>query len=319
MAISPSNMLTMLEAVGVREDLTDVIYDISPLDTPFISAIGRGKAKQSYHEWQTSAIKAAVATNAVIEGLDAATDTSTITVRVGNYCQILDKVARVSGTTEVVNSAGRKSEMAFQMANRAKEIKRDLECSASQNKASVAGGTVTTPAARVLGSSESWITSSSSRGNTGTQGGFASGIVAAPTDGTTRAITEAMLKTVIASVWDAGGEGQMILCGPVNKQNISAFTGGSTRTDKGEDKRLTAAIDVYVSDFGTHRITPSRFCRDRSVQILTPAYWSLAYLRGFRTSPLAKTGDSERKQLLVEVTLEAKNQAANGILADLTT
>lgn len=312
----PSNMYDTYDMVGIIDDLEDEIYNISPTQTPILSMLKRMKATSTFHEWQTDALASAVATNANIEGDDATTDAQTATVRVGNYTQIPDKVILVSGTDRAVKTAGRGDELEYLIAKAGKEIKRDMESQITQNKASVAGNSST---ARQSASMESWLTTNDDRGASGVQGGFSAGIVAAPTDGTQRAFTEAIAKNVLQLVWASGGDPSTILVGPKNKQVFSGFTGNATRMDKAEDKSVTASVDVYISDFGEHKIVPSRFNRDRTALFLDPQYWAIAYLRPFQTQKLAKTGDSDRVQLLCEYTLVCKNEAASGVAADLTT
>ena len=310
----PADTFSSYDSIGDREDLIDAISDISPTDTPCLTMFGKAKARNTLHEWQTDALAAASATNAVIEGDDATTDASTATTRLGNYTQISDKVARTTGTQEATNKAGRTSEMAYQMAKRSKELKRDMESSITANNARVAGNDTT---ARELAGIEAWITTNTSLGGSGadpTGDG-----TDARTDGTQRAFTEAQLKTVLASCWDNGGEPDCLMVGSFNKQKVSGFTGGSTRFDKSEDKKLTAAVDVYASDFGDIKVVPNRFSRSRSALVLQKDMWKVAFLRQYDTVDLAKTGDTERKQLIVEYTLEARNEAASGIIADLTT
>jgi hypothetical protein len=309
------------DAAGLREDLSDVIYNISPTETPFITMIaGKGKAKAKYHEWQLDSLAAVDTANAKVEGDAASTQTSTASTRVGNYVQISDKVARVTGTQEAVDKAGRRNEMAYQMGKRSKELKRDMEAIVTRNQASVAGDDST---ARKTGSLEAWIETNYDAASDASPavGGFSTTtklVVARDTNGTKRAFTEAMLKKVIRVAWNNGGEPSVIMLGPLNKQALSAFTGGSTRTDKGEDKRLTAAVDVYVSDFGTHRCVPNRFQNEKTVFVLTPSLWKMLYLRPFRSWPLAKTGDTQRRQILVEWGLCSKNEAGSAACFDLT-
>lgn len=310
----PTNSYSSYDAAGNREDLVDVIYDISPTDTPLMSSIAKVEATATYHEWQTDALAAASATNAVIEGDDATTDASSATSRVGNYTQISDKVARVTGTQRVVNSAGRGDELDYQIMKRAKELKRDVESAILANNAQVAGNDTT---ARETAGLPAWLATNTSFGSGGadpTGNG-----TDARTDGTPRAFAESDLKSVIASIWDQGGEPDVIMVGSFNKQAMSSFTGNATRTVDASDKRLTAAIDVYVSDFGELSVIPNRFQRSRDALVLDSDYLCLATLRDFQENPLAKTGDTDRVQILVEYALEVKNEAASGIVADLTT
>lgn len=312
----PTNTFSAYDAVGIREDLSDVIHNIAPTETPFYMMASKGKATNTYHEWQTDTLAAASATNAVIEGDDATTDASVATVRLGNYTQISDKVARVTGTVDEVTKAGRGKELAYQVAKRVKELKRDMESSLLANNARVAGNDTT---ARELAGVPAWIATNTSAGGSGadpTGDG-----TDARTDGTQRAFTEALLKTVLQSCWDQGGDPDCIMVGSFNKQAASGFTGRATNGDeaKASEKTVYASADVYVSDFGTLKIVPNRFQRARDALVLQKDMWKVAYLRPVKQTPLAKTGDSERRQIIAEYTLEACNEAASGIVADLTT
>ncbi len=314
----PTNTFDSYDSIGNKDDLSDVIYNISPTQTPFLSLAQRLKAKNTFHEWQTDAL-ATAGQNAVVEGDDATLDAVSPTQRVGNYTQISDKTVVVSGTQEAVDKAGRKSELSYQIAKRSKELKRDMEFVLTGNQASAAGSS---SVARTTGSVEAWLTSNVSRGVGGASGGFSGGTVAAATDGTQRAYTETLLKNVIQSCWANGGDPSTIIVGPKNKAVGSTFTGIATQYRENSGSRqatIIAGADVYVSDFGEHRIYPSRFNRDRSVLVLDMEYWGVAYLRPFQQIELAKTGDSEKRQLLVEYALVAKQQAASGVVADLTT
>ncbi|MDC6476054.1 DUF5309 domain-containing protein [Candidatus Pelagibacter sp.] len=310
----PTNTFDTYDSVGEREDLSDVIYSISPTDTPFLSSAAKTQATAVVHEWQTDALAAASSSNAVIEGDEATLDAATATVRLSNSSQIMDKTVVITGTQESVDKAGRASEIAYQIAKKAKELKRDMEATITGNIAEVAGNATT---ARKMGTLGSWVISNDDKASDGTTG---SGLGnTARTDGTQRAFTEASLKNVIKSVWNAGGDPSMIMCGPFNKQKLSGFTGNSTRFDAGADATLYTSVDVYASDFGQLQVVPNRFSRDRDAYVLDMEYWGIAFLRDFSMHELAKTGDSEKRQLLVEATLESRNEAASGLVADLTT
>lgn len=307
-----TNTFLTFSAIGNREDLSDMIYDISPTDTPFTSRIGKTKAKGVLHEWQTDALAAAAA-NAQIEGNETTFAAITPTARVSNRCQIMDKECIVSGTQEAVDKAGRKSEMVREMLKRSKELKRDREFIMLNNQAPVTGNSTT---ARQLRPVNSWITTNTSRGGGAGADGDASN---AATDGDTRALTESLVKDVLRDAWTAGGEPDVIMVGPYNKQVVSGFTAGATKFDKSEDKKLVAAIDIYASDFGDLKIVPNRFQRDRDCFILDMEHWKLAELRPTFTKDLAPTGDHTKGLMITECTLEACNEAASGIVADLTT
>lgn len=307
-------------AKGLREDLADVIYRIDPTDVPFTSNIGRSKASAKKHEWQVQTLAAAIDTNEVIEGDDATVDNSVPTTRVGNFCQISDKVASVTGTMDAVDKAGRDSEMEYQVLLKGLELKRDVEKQMLSNKASSAGASGT---ASRSASFEAWLTSNVSRGATGASGGFQSGtgLVNAPTDGTQRTFTEALLKTVIASCFQNGGKPTMLMLGPSQKQAFSAFTGIAVNRYqvKGEEQGvIVGAADVYVSDFGNLNVVPNLFQRNRSALLVDPRMAKLASLRPMKNWELAKTGDTEKRQVLIEYTLEVCNEAAHGVVADLT-
>lgn len=310
-----SNTFETYDAKGIREDLTDVIYNISPTDTPFMTGAAKSKATNTLHEWQTDSLTAATTANAQLEGDDLTTfTTQAATTRLGNVCQISRKDVIVSGTVDVVNKAGRKSEVAYQTAKRMKELKRDMETILTANQAKTTGGATT---ARTLAGLGAWVYSNDDLGGSGvspTGDGTDT-----RTDGTQRAYTEALLKNVIQLCWTAGGDPDTIMVGAFNKQAQSGFAGNATRIIDAEDKRLVAAYDVYESDFGTLKVVPNRFSRSRDGWVLQMDKWAVAYLRPVRLVDLAKTGDAEKKMILAEYTLESRNQAASGLVADLTT
>jgi len=314
----PTNTYDTYAAAGLREDLSDVIYRIDPTDVPFTSNIGRSKASAKYHEWQIQNLAAARDDNARIEGDDATNTQVTPAIRVGNRTQISDKVAQVTGTLEAVDKAGRDSEMEYQVLLKGLELKRDVEKQMLSNKPSVAGSSTT---ASQSAGFESWLTSNVSRGTGGLSGGFSGGVVNAPTDGTARTFTETLLKSVLASCFSNGGKPTMLMLGPSQKQVFSGFTGIAVnrREVKGKDQGvIIGAADVYVSDFGTLNVVPNIFQRNRSALVVDPRMVKMATLRPMRNWALAKTGDTERRQVLIEYTLEVCNEAAHGIVADLT-
>jgi hypothetical protein len=306
---------TAHSAIGQREDLTDIIYDISPTETPFMSSVGKTKATAVYHEWQTDSLAAATIANAAVEGADATSATLSPTVRLGNYTQIIQKTVQVSGTLDAVNKAGRKSEKAYQLAKASAEIKRDLETILLANQGRSAGSSTT---ARKLGSLLSWIKTNSDFGSGGADPATIG--VSTRTDGTQRTFTEALLKTVIAEVYASGGSPKILMVGVTGKQKVSSFAGIAAQrymAPSNTPTTIIGAADVYMSDFGSLQVIPQRFMRARDALVIDPEYAALAYLRPFQTNDLAKTGDSENTQLLAEVTLEVKNEAAHGIIADL--
>ena len=320
----PTNLFDRYDAtLSVREDLANIIYNISPEDTVFMSNVGRDTSKQTFTEWQTDALAAASTTNAQIEGDDAAADSLSATNRVGNYTQISRKVIATSGTLESVDTAGFRSAMAYQMAKAASELKRDMETTLLFNQAAVVGNATT---ARKTAGLPAWLRTNVSKASDGgnptmssTNDGYPN---AARTDGTQRTFTETMLKDVIQSVWTNGGTPKLLMVGPFNKRVASTFTGiGETRFNVNGAKPSTiiGAADIYVSDFGNVSIVPSRFQRERDAFVVDPEYAAVSYLRNFQTDELAKTGDSQKKMILVEYALKVRTEKAHGIIADLST
>jgi len=306
-------------AIGMREDLSDVIYNISPTDTPFMSSIGKNKATATYHEWQTDSLDAA-ALGGAVEGADASSITASPTTRIGNRTQIFTKSVAVAGTLEAVDKAGRKSEKAYQLAKVSAELKRNIELTLLSNQVAAAGDSST---ARTLGGLQAWLNTNYDGGTSGVAG---SGGTTARTDGTDRTFTETILKTVVAEVYTAGGTPKVLMVNPAHKQLVSAFAGIAAQrymAPSDQPTTIIGAADVYMSDFGTISVVPNRFMNstnagDETAFLVDPDMAAVAYLRPFETIELAKTGDSEKTQLLAELTLEVKNQAAHGIIADLS-
>lgn len=306
---------TAHSAIGMREDLIDVIYQISPTETPIMSTLARTKATAVFHEWQTDSLAAATTANAAVEGADGVATTLSPTVRLGNYTQIVQKTIAVSGTLESVNKAGRRSERAYQLAKASAEIKRDMETIITANQGQSAGNSTT---ARRLGAILSWLKTNTSAGTSGTDPTTIG--VSTRSDGATRTFTEQLLKDEVASVFTAGGNPTMLVVNAGLKQKVSSFAGiAAQRYQAPSDAPTTiiGAADVYLSDFGTLQVVPDRFMRTRDALLLDPEYAALAYLRPFQTNDLAKTGDSEKTQLLAEFTLEMRNEAAHAGIYDL--
>jgi len=318
------------QAVGEREDLTDVIYNISPTDTPFMSSIGKTKATGVYHEWQTDSLAAANIDNAAVEGADASDATLSPTTRVGNYTQISQKTIKVAGTLESVDKAGRKSEKAYQLSKASAELKRDMEKILLSNNAAGAGSSST---ARTLGGLQTWLETNASLGATGVAGSDGD---TRRVSGTDRTFTEAILKANVKSVYEQGGDASVLMVTPSAKQTVSSFAGIAEQRYMAPSQKATTivgAADVYLSDFGTLSVVPNRFMtgditgevpaggagvdNGEVAFVLDPEYAAIAYLRPFATNELAKVGDAEKTQLLVEYTLEVKNEAAHGIIADI--
>lgn len=305
---------------GTREDLQDKIFLINKADTPFMANIGRGKATAVKHEWQTDTLAPANLNNAYIEGDEYAYADVTPTVRAGNYCQISRETVLVSGTAQVVDKAGRKDEVKYQSVKRGLELKKDMEGILLSSQASNAGGAAGA-AARRLGGFSAWLVTNVSRGAGGANGGYnnTSGIVVAPTAGTARAWTETMLKDVQQAAYQAGGNPGMLMMPVQQKRVFSSFAGlAQQRRDTG-DKAATiiAAADVYVGDFGRLAAVPNRQMANGSVLVIDPDMVKLRTLRPMFVDKPAKTGDAEKRAMVVEYTLEVSNEAAHGAIFDL--
>ena len=316
-----SNTNKTYDVRNIREDLQEALISISPTDTPFMSAIGTKSADNTFFEWLTVDLASPDSANRVLEGEAApGNDAPTNAVRLANYTQLSDKVVEVSSTADAVNGAGDAQTLAKQVAYKLKELKRDMETMLLGNVAANAGAAGT---ARATAGLPGFLRTNVDRGVGGANGtlsGTTSGSVnAAATDGTLRALTEAMLKTVIASAWDNGAEPSIVLCGSLVKQKISStFTGSATKyQDMTDSKKLNAAIDLYVSDFGTLSIVPTRFGRARDVLVLDPSFARVAYLQKTKQTPLAKTGHAERRLIAVEYGLQVDTEKAHGVIADI--
>ena len=311
MANAISNTFVSADAIGNREDLSDAINMISPTKTPFMSMVKKGKASAVKFEWQTDAL-ATAANNKVNEGSDHTSTftAATPTVRLHNYCQISEKEGLVSGTQDAVSKAGRKKELAYQVAKRGAEMKRDIEFALTNNT------TLSATDARQTRGLPGWLATNCLVG----AGAGAAPVVStntAPVAGTDRAFTESLLKSNLQSVWTAGGDPTVIMVGGALKQTLSTFTGNATRTDKSEDKKLYAAIDVYASDFGDLKVVANRFMPTDVAFVLDMDYWTLNYLRPITKTDLAKTGDAEKFMIIAEYGLEAGQEASSGQIRDV--
>jgi hypothetical protein len=309
---------------GAREDLSDIITNISPLETPFRTAIKSGDADATFVEWQADALAAAAA-NAKIEGDESTFTTPTTTQRLGNRTQISSKTVIVSRTADRVRKAGRGDELGYQVLKLGQELLRDIEFECTGKNGIVTGNSTT---ARQAAAYELWVTTNVSGGASYASVAKSAAIGdvagqptagATQTDGTQRAFDEEDLKSVVQQCWTKGGAPTLLITGPFNKRAASAFTGNATRTIDASGKRLQSAIDVYAHDFGELTIVADRFSRDRTALVVDPDYWEFAWLDPIQLEPLAKTGDANKRLLVCEWTLKALNEASSGKVADLTT
>jgi len=334
MAVVANTYLTY-DAKGLREDLSDLISDISPTSTPFQSNIGTRDADATFYEWQTDSLSAASATP-VVEGQDLSSFTAvSATTRLGNYAQINMRDFIISGTEQKVLKAGRASEVGYQAAKAAKELKRDVEKACLQNAGAVAGATAT---ARVTAGFPSWLkTNETSTNVTAPAYTGSTPLASAATDiwngfGTPTAFTEAMLKTTMQECFESGGEPTVLMVGPYNKTVVSGFSGiASSRynVDGAEPSVIIGAADIYVSDFGNLSVVPNRFfttVEDEGAGslmndwafLIDPDEVKLATVRPYSIEALAKSGDADKRMALIEWGLQVNNEAAHGVVAGIT-
>jgi hypothetical protein len=313
-----ANTFRTVEAKGIREDLADVIYNISPETTPFQSSIGKGKCSNTLFEWQVDELAAVDTANAQTEGFDNDTFAATSpTTRLQNYVQISKKDVIIANSLEAVSKAGRKSEVAYQLAKRGAELKRDVEAIALANQAADA-----TAGLRKTGSLLAFLKTNVNKAAAGVNPVYTTIPNDTRTDNTQRAFTETLLKDVIQSCWTEGATPSVLMVGPVNKQKVSAFAGIAAQryqAPSSGQSRIVAAADVYLSDFGEISVVPNRFQRERDAFVLDPEYAEMVYLRPYKQEKLAKTGDAEKRMMVVEWGLKVKQEKAHGLIADLTT
>jgi len=315
----PSNTLDSYDVKGIREDLENVIYDISPEETPFYSSLKKVKASNTYHEWQTDSLRSSAA-NAHIEGDDTVGEARTATTRLGNYTQIFKNSVIIPDTDEGLDKAGRAAEMAYQVLKIAKEQKLDIEKALFDNNKYEVGSAT---AARELAGCGAYVKSNVA--NIGGSGGAnPTGSVpgnTARTDGTATVFSQADFDTVMQGIWESGGNPDTVYLSAFQMNKALDFTGYNNQRSHIEatSKTVVKAVDIYVTPWGTVEFTPSRENRGRDVWIMDSDMWAVGVLRPTKNTELAKTGDSTKRQVLTELTLISKNEAASGLVADCTT
>ena len=314
-----TNTIQTFDRKGLREDLTNGIYNLSPTETPFFSNAGRGKCTNVLHEWQTDSLASAITNNAKVQGDDYTSfDSRAATVRVGNYTQISAKTAIVSDTAATVNAAGRANEMDYQLAKMAKELKRDIEKGILS--AAAAGSAGNSSTAATAAGPLAWVKTNVDKDAGGTNPTWTSGVPSAVrTDGSTRTFSETILKNVLKLGYDNGANFSTLMLGSGQKQTFSTFAGVATKTfytSAVEATKIIGAADVYVGDFGSIVAVPNRFQRSTDGWLLDFDMVAFPFLRPFSTKDLPP-GDYEAKLLRCEWTLEVKNELGLGLCADL--
>jgi uncharacterized protein DUF5309 len=322
-----ANTFETYDAVGNREELSDAIHMITPEETPALSLIGRMNVKTVHPEWQTDTLRTPVTSNNVPEGNDWTFDATTATTRIGNYCQISEDTFIISASQEETDKAGRKSEVARELAKAGVELRTDIEVTVLSNQAASAG-TGNGATNRTSAGMRAWLTSNDSLGATGASGSFSNGIQGAATNGTQRAFTKALFDDVILSTYNAGGNPDVLMVSPYVKTVFSRILDDADvvplRKDvKSGQATIVAAADTYLSDFGLITVVPNRQMARagatvaRNAFLIDPKKVKVGYFRDIATHNPAKTGDSIKKVLNAEWTLVMKNEAAHGVVADL--
>lgn len=310
----PTNTLQTYQSSNNAEDVTSIIMNISPVDTPFFTMAKKGTAEASYTEWPIESLAAADGTNARIEGDDASITASTTPTRVGNYTQLMDKTISVTTTQNAIKKYGPKNELARQKAKKGKEFKRDIETVMLQNQARVVGAAGT---AQKMRSFPAWLTTNVSRGTGGANGSATT----AATDGTQRNFAESLFKTVAVScITNANDLPSMAMAGPANRANLSSqLTGNTTKFYEVKDGTLNASISVYRTDYGPIKLMMNRFQRERDLFLVNPDYVEVRTLEPMQCQDLAVTGLSQKAQMWTNLTLAVLNEAAHGVICDLNT
>ena len=312
----PSNTFDSYDAVGIREDLSDVITNISPEETPFHTKSAKSRARNTLHEWQTDSLRASAA-NAHIEGDATTAEARSATTRLGNYTQIFKNAVVVPDTDEGLDKAGRAREIAYQTLKIAKEQKLDIEKALFDNNARAAGSATV---ARELAGAPAWLTSNIT--NTGTGGVDPTGDgTDARTDGTQTAFAQADFDSCMQSIWENGGNPDTVYLSAFQMNVALGFTGNNNQRSavQAGDERVIKSLAVYVTPWGTVEFVPSRENRSRDVFIMQDDMWEVATLRPTKNVALAKTGDNTTRQVVTELTLVCKNEAASGMVVDCST
>jgi hypothetical protein len=314
----PANVYSVYDASGTtgvgkgnREDLVNTVYDISPTDTPLLTALPRAKAEAVLHEWTTGALADAAA-NEKIEGDDAEIDAAIAKTRLNNRCAISNKVAGVTKTQQAVSKVGMQDAMAEEVAKKLKEIKRDMELMINANTAKVAGDDTT---ARKSAGIPTWLLNAATVIGANPTGDGTD----TATNGTQRPLTEGLMLEASQLAYDDGGSPNLLVVGTFNKRVVSGFAGNQNRNVDASAKKLVNSISVYEDDFNTLKVVADRFGVSRNALLIDTEYAAVAYLRAFDTWDLAVTGSSIRKQIECEWTLEMRNPNAHAIIRDLTT
>jgi len=314
----------------INEDVMQAIWDISAIPLPFTDMIGTSGVSNPYTEWTQDRLQDPDLDNAVVDGADASGNDVNTGKRVGNHCQQSDKVVKVSYRASASDTVGRSNELAYQLMMRQRELRRDVEAISLTQQASVPDDG-DSEAGRAAGA-YAWLETNTDRGDLGGDGGFSNGIVAAPTPGTARALSETAIRDVAQAIWEGGGNPTVLMSTPAAIRKLSEYmftesariaTLTSDVREKESAAIATGSVNVFVTDFGVtlsmmpNRLHPVVEAGNVNVGLFDPDYWQHGFLQGYRTDMLAKTGTAENRQMLVDWTLKALNEEASGVIADI--
>ena len=313
----PSNTYDSYDnANSIKQDIQDIIYNITPHETPFLSKSGKTTAKSTLHEWSTDTLRAS-ADNKHIEGDTTTATAQTAVTRLNNRTQIFKDAVVISDTDEGLSKIAKDKEMSYAVLKMGKAMKLDIEKALFANNAKVTGSAT---AARELAGAPTWLTSNTVAGSGGSD---ATGDgTDARTDGTQAAFTQANFDTVMQGIWENGGTGiKSCYLSSFQMNKALSFTGNNNQRANvvGADERVINSISIYLTPFGEISLVPTRENRSRDVFLFQDDTWSVATLRPMKNVELAKTGDNSTRQLTTELTLVCKSEAANGMVADCTT
>lgn len=306
-----------IKTAGTEEDVIDIkeiVYNISPTETPFVNSVGTRNVSNTVFEWITEELSA-TSTTTDLEGDAISAAAASLTTRNSNVCQIMSRAVAVTGTQSAIKLYGKTSQMAHQMARRTKELKRSVEAALLSNQARNNGAAAT---ARTSGMIGCWLDT-----NTDFDAGGADPVTPGSTARTDsaaqRALTAALINTVMQSCYTEGGEPDRLMVGPFNKTVVSTLTGRSIAREMIDSNTAGSNVTVFATDFGDLQVMPNRFQRERDAFLISPEYAKVSYLRNFQVSTLGKTADAETKHLVVEMGLEMTQEAAHGGIFDLET
>lgn len=314
----------------VREDVMNQIWNISNIPLPLTDMISKGTHKNRKVEWTEDELATPDTSNAVVDGADISQNNAKLGDRVANYTQISVKEVQVSHSLESADSIGNQGSMSYQIMQRQKELRRDVEAIQLTIQGSVAGDGATIPGkAAGLGAQ---LKTNISLGATGVAGGFntTSGLFESPTIGTKRALSETTIRDVLQGVYEEGGNTTTLMARPVVIRKLSEYlftavarvANMQATQAQNSPSSLTAygSVNVFVTDFGqTVQMRDNRLMQPDAAGISTmymidPQHLRQSFLRGYQAEPLGKTGLSDKKLMSGEWSFLVLNEKSQGAI-----